>query len=128
MFVVVEPEEAACLLSSARMGELVEAPSPVQSAMVGLAAGRPSDVAWTILSSGADAFLSISDESAVEARDRFTKMEPALASAEPSLSAIAGLAALFTIEDEQARDLFGISAESRILTIGTDRETGSEPA
>ena len=63
----VEPLHAACMLASMEAGEIVSVPGPHDSIMAGLNCGRPSIIAWPIVSTGFDAFIAISDERAREA-------------------------------------------------------------
>ena len=52
----VEPVSAACVLESARAGEITEVPGPHPSIMAGLNAGLPSLVAWPYLSGAFELF------------------------------------------------------------------------
>ena len=63
----VEPLHAACMLASMEAGEVVTVPGPHDSIMAGLNCGRPSLIAWPIVSRGIDAFIAIPDERAREA-------------------------------------------------------------
>src|SRR5690606_34710424 len=63
--VVVEPENAACLLMSACAGKLTNLDGDISTIMAGLACGHPSMLAWEILSRGAFAFMSLPDVEAV---------------------------------------------------------------
>ena len=63
----VEPLRAACMLTSMEAGEIVSVAGPHDSIMAGLNCGRPSIIAWPIVSAGIDAFVAISDERAREA-------------------------------------------------------------
>jgi diaminopropionate ammonia-lyase len=60
----VEPEGAACVLASIEASEIVTVPGPHTSIMAGLNCGTPSLVAWPFVSTGFDAFIAISDDSA----------------------------------------------------------------
>ena len=62
----VEPAGAACVLESARAGEITEVPGPHGSIMAGLNAGRPSMVAWPLVSGAFDLFCAAEDAVAVE--------------------------------------------------------------
>ncbi|HET9608512.1 MAG TPA: pyridoxal-phosphate dependent enzyme, partial [Acidimicrobiales bacterium] len=57
----VEPVAAACVLESARAGEITEVPGPHGSIMSGLNAGLPSLVAWPLVSGGFDLFSAAED-------------------------------------------------------------------
>ncbi|MEA2282500.1 MAG: diaminopropionate ammonia-lyase [Solirubrobacteraceae bacterium] len=62
--IAVEPARAACLLASARAGELVTIPGLQDSIMSGLNCGTPSAVAWPSVSGGIDRFVAIDDDAA----------------------------------------------------------------
>ena len=53
MFVVVEPDRAACLLASAELGERTSVAGDLDTLMAGLACGEPSLLAWQELDRGA---------------------------------------------------------------------------
>ena len=55
------------MLASMEAGEIASVPGPHDSIMAGLNCGRPSIVAWPIVSSGIDAFIAVEDERAREA-------------------------------------------------------------
>jgi diaminopropionate ammonia-lyase len=63
----VEPADAACLLRSVEEGRIVSVPGPHHSIMVGLNCGRPSLVAWPIVSRGIDVLVALDDGPAREA-------------------------------------------------------------
>jgi len=63
----VEPMDAACVLASARAGEITTLKGSQHSIMAGLNCGTPSQVAWPLVSEGMDAYLAIPDERAQEA-------------------------------------------------------------
>ncbi|WP_440582010.1 diaminopropionate ammonia-lyase [Streptomyces flavofungini] len=65
----VEPEGAACVLSSLRAGRLSSVPTGV-TAMAGLNCGSPSALAWPPLRDGLDAAVAVTDaDSAAAVRD-----------------------------------------------------------
>ena len=70
----IEPVDAACVLESARAGEITEVPGPHGSIMAGLNAGLPSLVAWPLVSSGFDLFCAAQDEVAVEGTRRLAAL------------------------------------------------------
>ena len=65
--VVVEPSEADGLLEAALLDQPTPSRGSLQTSMECLACRTVSDPAWTILRSGADAFMTISDDTAGEA-------------------------------------------------------------
>lgn len=122
-FIVVQPAGAAGLYLSARKNALMEAPAPVATRLIDLAVGRAFEPAWDILKAAANDFLIIDDGAADEAMRRYVASDPQLASTRPSLSAIAGLAALQVVtSDPMMREVLDLAPSSRVLLIGTDCE------
>ena len=66
VFVVVEPEKADCNFQSARTGRPAGATGDLDTIMAGLSCGEVSPLAWQVLERGADAFITISDEWALD--------------------------------------------------------------
>jgi diaminopropionate ammonia-lyase len=62
-FVVVEPEQANCLQQSAASGEPVTVEGDLETLMAGLSCGEVSLQAWRILETGADDFMTVSEDS-----------------------------------------------------------------
>ena len=122
--IVAEPEKAACLLASAEAGEPVSVPGDLDTLMAGLACGEPSLLAWQELERGAFAFVSVSDDSAVDCMKLLARRDPKVVAGE---SAVAGLAALLlAARDPFARAMLGLGADSRILLFGTEGATDPE--
>jgi diaminopropionate ammonia-lyase len=95
--------------------------------MAGLAAGEVSLLAWTILETGTTAFMTIEDDAAADAMRALAEGrfgDPHVTAGE---SAVAGLAALFTLRDDHAlRDALGLDEHARVLLIGTEGATDPE--
>ena len=70
----VEPTSAACMLESARAGEITEVPGPHGSIMAGLNAGLPSMVAWPLVSGSFDIFCAAEDTVAIEGIRRLAEL------------------------------------------------------
>jgi diaminopropionate ammonia-lyase len=122
--VVVEPENAACLYASAEAGKPTAVHGSLETVMAGLSCGEPSLIAWQILATGADDFMTIPDEPALESMRRLA----AGASEDPPIvageSAVAGLAALLLVAgrpDDRRR--LGLGPQSRVLLFGTEGAT-----
>jgi diaminopropionate ammonia-lyase len=60
--IACEPTNAACLLTSARAGELTTLDGPLKTMMAGLRCATPSAAAWPTILRGIDAFMTVSDE------------------------------------------------------------------
>ncbi|WP_315122809.1 diaminopropionate ammonia-lyase [Comamonas antarctica] len=122
--IVVEPERAACLLESARAGQLRAVEGELDTLMAGLACGEVSLLAWEILEKGADAFCAIPDAAAVACMRLLAHPlgeDRAIVAGE---SAVAGVAAaIAALQSPQARALLGLDADSRILFFGSEAAT-----
>lgn len=126
--IIVEPDAWAGFHLSASTGVLQGALQPIHSNLLGLAAGRPSDAAWDVLRTGADAFVTIPDAAAAEALSTYASLGEELYAARPTPSAIAGLAALhFAANNPVARNALELTPSSRVLLFGTDRELKRGP-
>lgn len=124
VFVVVEPDQADCLLQSARAGAVVAVKGDLDTLMAGLACGEVSLLAWDILATGANAFCTIPDAAAVDAMRLLASPlsgDPVIAAGE---SAVAGLAAaLLAAHDSAARTSLGLGPDSRVLLFGSEGDT-----
>lgn len=116
---VVEPETAACLLESAAAGRWTAAEGDLDTIMAGLACGEPSLLAWSILDTGADAFMAIPDEAAAR-----TMRDLAALGVVGGESGVAGLAGFrIAARDAAMREALGLGAQSRVLLYGTEGAT-----
>ena len=116
--VVVEPDEAACLLASAEARVLNTVGGELDTIMAGLACGVPSLLAWQELERAAAAFAAIPDDAAVEAMRVLAAR--GIVSGE---SGAAGLGALMRVcAGDAAREL-GLDAASRVLLFSTEGAT-----
>jgi diaminopropionate ammonia-lyase len=88
----VEPAGAACAFESARSGEPVCVPGPHRSVMAGLNCGTVSSVAWPVLMSGIDIFVTVTDEDAFEAMKILAS--DGIVSGESGSAGLAGMMAL----------------------------------
>jgi diaminopropionate ammonia-lyase len=119
LLVVVEPDQAACLLASAKRGAPTVVPGDLDTIMAGLACGEPSLLAWQELERAAFAFLSIPDEAAVDClRFLFAQGH------EIGESGVAGLAGLLlAAADPSVRTALRLTHHSRVLLFGTEGVT-----
>lgn len=125
--VVVEPHLAACLFESARQGQAASVEIDEETIMAGLSCGVPSPMAWEVLRSEASDFLTISDQLIPPTVRRLARPQGADPVIEAGESGVAGLAAL--IEAANNQKLFtklGLTAQSRVLTIGSEGVTDPE--
>ncbi|MGH8244645.1 MAG: diaminopropionate ammonia-lyase [Steroidobacteraceae bacterium] len=123
-FVVVESREAACLLCSAQLGELVTIGGDLDTRMAGLAAGRASTLAWEILRVGANDFVSIADAPSLLAMRMLaarTGEDPPVVAGEAGAAGLGAL--LVALSDEERRHALGLDSASRVMLIGTEGAT-----
>jgi diaminopropionate ammonia-lyase len=116
--IVVEPDEAACLLLSAEAGEIRVVEGDLPTLMAGLACGEPSLLAWQELERAAHAFMAVPDAAAVEAMRALAPL--GIVAGE---SAVAGLVGAILAGRDGA---MGLGPESRVLVFGTEGATDPE--
>ena len=123
-FIVVEPEQADCLLQSAVEGRPARARGSVDSVMAGLACGEASPLAWRFLQPTVDLFMTVSDAQAEEAMRVMaggTHGDVPIVAGE---SGVAGLAALEALKgDAEGRLAAGLDHRSRVLILNTEGAT-----
>ena len=122
-FVVVEPDKAACLYASAIAGEPAVVDGALDTIMAGLACGEPSLLAWTILMPGADAFMSVPDESALTAMRLLAGGEVGrrVVAGESGVGGLAGL--LVAADRPDIGEALGLDRASRVLVFNTEGDT-----
>lgn len=125
--IVVEPETANCLQQSAQAGKPVAVGGDHQTLMAGLACGEVSVLAWEILQTGADDFMTLSEEaigSTMTLLARGYEQDPAIEAGE---SAVPGLAALLLARrSTEYSNSLGLNTRSKVLIIGTEGATDPE--
>ena len=123
-FVVVEPERAACLYNSAEAGRPVVADGDLDTLMAGLACGEVSLLAWKVLSVGADDFMTVDDEAALDVMRLLAAGTGGDAGLVAGESAVAGLAgALAALARPELSDRLALGPDSRVLVFGTEGDT-----
>lgn len=123
-FVIVEPEKANCLQQSAMAGKPVVVGGSLDTLMAGLACGEVSALAWEILNSGADDFLTLGED-AIPATMRLLakgyRNDPKIEAGE---SAVPGLAAaLLASQSAEFSVALDLNETSKVLVIGTEGAT-----
>jgi diaminopropionate ammonia-lyase len=88
----VEPDSAACVMASARAGEIVTLAGEQNSIMAGLNCGTPSPLAWPAVSAGFDWLLTVSDAEVVTAMR--TLHQAGITAGECGAAPLAALAAM----------------------------------
>jgi diaminopropionate ammonia-lyase len=121
--VIVESEQADCLLQSARAGRPVTLDGPLDTMMGGLRCREPSPLAWEILRPGAHFFGAISDEASCETMRRLGAGvgDPPIDAGESGVASAAALLSLAA--DPTQRGALGLSDEATVVLVGTEGAT-----
>ena len=125
--VVVEPERAACLFESAKAGRLVTLHGDLETVMAMLSCGEVSPLAWRIVEPCADFFMTVPDDAVPPAMRLLAGGAGSGERITVGESGVAGVCGLLAAAADPAlRRTVGLSAESRVLTIGTEGATDPE--
>lgn len=123
-FILVEPQNAACFFESGLMGHPVAIDGELDTVMAGLACGEVSPVAWDILRFGVQAYVTLADDFALQAMSLLAKPsapDPAIVAGE---TGSVGLGLLLAAEQSpEIAQLLGLSANSRVLLLGSEGDT-----
>ena len=119
----VEPASADCLLESVAAARIVSVPGPHDSIMSGLNCGRPSLVAWPVVSRGIDLLVAVDDEPAREAMR--LAAEAGVVSGETGAAGLGGLLELLrrSEEGDEARRTLGVDRHTRVLLFNCEGAT-----
>jgi diaminopropionate ammonia-lyase len=120
--ILADPDRAACWVESFRAGNPTPVSGDLDTLMAGLACGEVSTLAWEILRDHADAAIAVPDTAAVKAMRRLARPAPGEPPVVAGESAVAGLAALLSLNADQRKAL-GVTRESRVLVFGTEGDT-----
>ena len=124
MLVVVEPSDAACLLSSAKAGGPTTVTGDLDTVMAGLSCGEPSLLAWDVLDEAGDAFMTIPDHAA-EATMRILAEgrggDQPMVAGESGVAGLAGAIAASQVSDLRIK--LAMDRRSRVLVFGTEGAT-----
>ncbi len=125
--VVVEPQVADCVFRALRDGVPKALDGDVNSFMACLSAGEVSPAAWPILKAVADDAVAISDGSAIDTMIGLAQGRWGDAPLVSGESGCASVAAVLALADHPAlRAALGLTAQSRILCIGSEGATAPE--
>ncbi|MHA7870803.1 MAG: diaminopropionate ammonia-lyase [Hyphococcus sp.] len=113
--IVVEPENAACLMESMRVGAVTRISAP-GTTMGRLDCAEPSLVAFDILKETADAFMTVRDSEAQAAARQLA--DHGLQTTPSGAAGYAGLAALAA--DDKARSAIGLDDNAQSLCVVTE--------
>ncbi|MGU9952229.1 MAG: diaminopropionate ammonia-lyase [Gammaproteobacteria bacterium WSBS_2016_MAG_OTU1] len=118
--IIAEPVLADCLYQSAKKQTMTAVHIGEETMMAGLSCGEPSLLAWQILQSAANDFITIED-ALIPPVMRYMAHDMAIECGE---SAAAGLAAFLAIAaNERHRRELAVNADSNILVLGTEGAT-----
>lgn len=123
-FGVVEPQRAACLYESARAGKRVALTGDIETVMAGLSCGETSLLAWPILHEGAEFFMTIPDDAALEGMRILADGvdgDPPMVAGESATAGLAGV--LAAMADGRAARAMELGPDSRVLLFGTEGDT-----
>ena len=120
-FIIVEPEDAECVLESIKNSKPTSINIKKESIMGGMSCGDVSTVAWDILKSSSNYCLSISDQGiastvALLSNEEFSKNK--IIAGECGVPGIISLISLMK-DQEKIKDI-GINKNSKILLIGCE--------
>ncbi len=119
--VVVEPEEADCLLESAAGGRIAPARGSLSTAMSCLACRHPSTLAWKILEKGTDTFVSVSDSCVADTLRVLAEGVGKDPSVRTQPSGAAGVAGCIAALSEPGVSLpLELNGDCRVLSFGTE--------
>jgi diaminopropionate ammonia-lyase len=125
--IVVEPERAACLYASAAAGKRTTIPHGEATIMSMLECYQPSRLAWEVLASLANSFVTLPEEAAIESMKLLAKPmpgDPAVVAGESGCAGFAGL--LACLRDDAARAKLGLGQNARALVIVSEGATDPE--
>ena len=122
--VIVEPQDANCLQQSAQAGEPVVVEGDLNTLMAGLACGEVSALAWQILATGGDDFMTLSEDAVPATMRLLAKGYETDSAVEAGESAVPGLAAaLLAAQSTEYAAKLGLNGDSKVLVIGTEGAT-----
>jgi diaminopropionate ammonia-lyase len=122
--ILVEPKRADCFYQSLDHGSPRPAAGDLETVMAGLACGRVSPLAWSILEVGAEASLRLDDAAAVQGMQMLAEGIGGDTPIVGGECAGAGVGALVALAgDPRARDRLALGPGSRVVLIGTEGAT-----
>lgn len=121
--IACEPDNAACLLESARAGAPVHIDASLDTVMAGLRCAEPSPAAWPAIAAGVDAFVTIPDTRVEDVLTRLVNA-PAAERIAAGPSGVCGLAALHALVDEPSlasiREAARLDRSTRAFVVITE--------
>lgn len=122
MLIGVEPAEVPSMTSSVEAGRPVTLPGPHRTIMSGLRCGTPSMIAFPLVRTGVEWFVTVEDHRVASAMNLLAGS--GIVSGETGAAALAGLREILASPDAQAlRDDLVPLAESTIVVLSTEGAT-----
>ena len=131
IFILAEPEGAACYFKSVQMADgSAHSIDNLETIMAGLSCGVPSILAWDIIKSTVDYFITCHDEVALQAMRRLahpTESDPSIVSGE-SGAMTTGIIEQICINPKYSeyKDLIMLDQSSNVFCISTEGNTNPE--
>lgn len=120
-FIACEPDDAACLMASARAGHPVTLTGELRTIMAGLRCAEPSPAAWPAIAVGVDAFVSVPDAWTLDAIERLRGETPPIDAGPSGACGVAALLALVRSPGlEPVRSACRLDRSTRALAIVTE--------
>ena len=119
--IIVEPENAACVLESIKTGKIEKIEIKKESIMGGMSCGEPSLIPWQILKNAVNSCVTVSD-------DYVSKTVKYLANCELSDEKVIGgecstpgiISLIGLCNDEKAREKIKLNEDSNVLVFGCE--------
>ena len=119
--VIVEPELAPCLFTSAKAGKATNVAISEETIMAGLSCGEPSELAWSILADAVHDFVTIPDNIVGPMVRMLASGVGGDTAVEAGESGVAGLCAVVAAAKQPAlRQNLRLDASSRIVVVGSE--------
>jgi len=129
-FIVVEPNGAKCFFESMQQQKPLKISGELPTIMAGLACGKPSNLAWQILKSTADAFLSCNDDitcHGMRALANPIKTDKKVISGESGAVTMGTLSQILTNKKYQnIKNDLELDHDSKVLLFSTEGDTDPE--
>lgn len=122
--VVVEPARAACLFESAKVDRCVTIPHGEPTVMAMLECATPSPIAFEVLRSLADGYVTLAEEEAIATMKRLAEPvggDQPIVAGESGCTGLAGF--LACMADPAARAHLGLDSNSRLMVINSEGAT-----
>ena len=125
--IIVEPENADCVLQSVKVGEMKKIDIKKESILGGMSCGEVSLVPWKILKNGVNNCISISDENIAKTVAMLQKKhlsEETIIGGECATPGIISLIA--ACEDENIKDNLDLNEKSNVLLMGCEGDADKD--